>query len=267
MNYDRKSLFGYPTFNEDGVQTLTETNGLYANMLMNISVHRLTAGQTFSLQDAAQETAMLLLEGTVRFAWDDKTETAVRPTTWDNTGYCLHIPKNTAVTVTAEQPSLVLVQQTENSRSFPPVFYTPDTIKINTFGANIPGNTAVREVTTIFDYSTAPYSNMVIGEIFNHAGLWSSFIPHTHEQPEVYYYRFDKPQGFGACFIGDEVFKIKHESFAAIPGGLTHPQVAAPAYRMAYVWMIRHLDGNPWTSRCDAPEHRWIVDQFGSIGY
>ena len=147
------------------------------------------------------------------------------------------------------------------------MFYTPDTIKINTFGVNIPGNTAVREVTTIFDYNTAPYSNMVIGEIFNHAGLWSSFIPHTHEQPEVYYYRFDKPQGFGACFIGDEVFKIKHESFAAIPGGLTHPQVAAPAYRMAYVWMIRHLDGNPWTSRCDAPEHRWIVDQFGSIGY
>ena len=37
MKYDRKSLFGYPTFNEHGVQILTETNGLYANMLMNIS--------------------------------------------------------------------------------------------------------------------------------------------------------------------------------------------------------------------------------------
>ena len=61
MNYDRKSLFGYPTFNEDGVQTLTETNGLYANMLMNISVHRLTAGQKLFFQDAAQETALLLL--------------------------------------------------------------------------------------------------------------------------------------------------------------------------------------------------------------
>lgn len=267
MNYNRQSMFGYPAFNERGIQTLTETNGPYAPMLMNISVHRLAVGQRLVLKEPVQETAVLLLEGAVRFAWEGKTEAAVRPTSWDNTGYCLHVSKNIQADVTAEQPSLVLIQQTENTRSFPPVFYTPDAIKIRTFGANIPGNTAVREVTTIFDYTTAPYSNMVIGEIFNRAGLWSSFIPHSHEQPEVYYYRFDKPQGFGACFIGDEVFKIKHESFAAIPGGLPHPQVAAPAYRMTYVWMIRHLDGNPWTNRHDAPEHRWIVEQFGGIGY
>ena len=57
MKYDRKTLFGYPTFDEHGVQILTETNGRYANMLMNISVHRLMAGQTLSLRDSAQETA------------------------------------------------------------------------------------------------------------------------------------------------------------------------------------------------------------------
>lgn len=267
MQHDRKALFGYPDFDAQGVQTLTTVDGIYKDMMMNITVHRLATGQVLHVLETLQETAVLLLEGAVRFSWEGKTCTGIRPTSWDNTGYCLHIAKGVSADITAEQPSLVLVQQTENSRSFDSVFYTPDTIKINTFGKNIPGNTAVRDVTTIFDYHTAPYSNMVIGEIFNHAGLWSSFIPHSHEQPEVYYYRFDKPQGFGACFIEDEVFKIKHGSFAAIPGGLTHPQVAAPAYRMTYVWMIRHFDGNPWTSRCDAPEHQWIVDQFGSIGY
>ncbi|EFW38239.1 myo-inositol catabolism protein IolB [Treponema phagedenis F0421] len=263
----RDSMFGYPQFDENGVQRLTDTTVRYKDTMMNIAVHRLASGKTLSVFDEKQETAFLLLEGAVCFKWEGNSEKAVRETTWSNTGFCLHICKGIRAEIIAEKESLVLVQQTENSGTFKSVFYTPETIAINTFGTNIPGNTAVREVTTIFDYHTAPYSNMVLGEIFNHAGLWSSYIPHSHEQPEVYYYRFDKPQGFGACFIGDDVFKIKHESFAAIPGGLTHPQVAAPAYKMTYVWMIRHFDGNPWTSRVDAPEHQWIVDEFGSIGY
>ncbi len=267
MNTPREAMFGYPEFDQNGIQTLTTTNGLYKDMMMNITVHRLKAGGKYTVMDEAQETALLLLEGTVVFSWANCQEKAVRATTWDNTGYCLHIPKNTKAEILAEVNSLVLVQQTDNSKNFEPVFYTPDTIQIKTFGKNIPGDTAIRDVTTIFDYHSAPYSNMVLGEIFNHAGLWSSFIPHSHEQPEVYYYRFDKPQGFGACFIGDNVFKIKHESFCAIPGGLTHPQVAAPAYKMTYVWMIRHFDNNPWTSRVDSAEHLWIVDQFGGIGY
>ncbi len=115
-------------------------------------------------------------------------------------------------------------------------------------------------VVTTIDYENAPYSNLVIGEAVHRQGRWAGYIPHHHPQPEVYYFRFDRPQGFGASFIGDEAHKITDGSFAAIPGGLSHPQVTAPGYRMYFCWMIRHLDGNPWTDRIDVEEHKWLLD-------
>ncbi len=30
---------------------------------------------------------------------------------------------------------------------------------------------------------------------------------------------------------------------------------------MYYCWMIRHLDGNPWTDRIDDPAHVWLLDE------
>jgi 5-deoxy-glucuronate isomerase len=101
---------------------------------------------------------------------------------------------------------------------------------------------------------------MVLGEDLHFPGRWSSYPPHHHDQPEVYFYRFDKPQGFGVSIIGDQPALVMNNSISAIPGGLDHPQAAAPGYAMYYVWMIRHLEGNPWTARVDTPEHAWLHD-------
>ena len=107
---------------------------------------------------------------------------------------------------------------------------------------------------------------MVNGEVINTPGRWSGYIPHHHPQPEVYTYKFDKPQGFGAAFIGDNAFKITHNSWAEISADLMHPQVTAPGYAMWYSWMIRHLDGNPWKkTRTDLPEHTWLLDPKAEI--
>lgn len=114
----------------------------------------------------------------------------------------------------------------------------------------------------MFDYDNAPYSNMVMGEVFNQPGRWSSYPPHHHPQPEVYYYQFDPPQGFGACFNGDDVFKSTDGAYCTITDGNDHEQVTAPGYTMYYVWMIRHIDGDPWykTTRLYSKEHEWLVN-------
>jgi 5-deoxy-glucuronate isomerase len=122
------------------------------------------------------------------------------------------------------------------------------------------GNTAKRQVSTVFDYTTAPYSNMVIGEVMNDRGNWSGYIPHHHPQPETYYFMFDRNEGFGASFVGEDVYKIKDGSFSAIPGGKTHPQACAPGYQMYTCWMIRHLDGNPWVDRIDDERYTWLLN-------
>ena len=99
---------------------------------------------------------------------------------------------------------------------------------------------------------------MVLGDDLNHTGKWSSYPPHHHPQPEVYFYRFDYPAGFGAGFANGEIFKTGHNGLAVINHGF-HSQTAAPGYAMCYAWGIRHLDGDPWDkTRIDDPEHAWL---------
>ena len=103
---------------------------------------------------------------------------------------------------------------------------------------------------------------MVLGEVLNDRGNWSGYLPHRHPQPETYLFKFDRPEGFGASFVGDQVFKSVDNSFSAIPGGELHPQAVAPGFQMYTCWMIRHIDGNPWlqTDRCEDDRYVWMHD-------
>ena len=250
--------FAYPEFDENGVKVLSRAGDAVNDMMMNITVYRMKAGEERAFLREKEEMAVLLVTGDVTFSWNGQTKTGHRDSFIEEGPYCLHTPKGVAVTVRANFDSEVLVQTTENQRIFDPVFYRPEDCRDDIFGLDVFDNKMKRTVRTVFDYKNAPYSNMVNGEVINHQGGWSSYTPHHHPQPEVYYYRYERPEGFGACFLGDEVYKIKDGSCACIPGGVTHPQVTAPAFPMYYCWMIRHLEGDPWTDRIVDPRYTWI---------
>lgn len=245
---------------EFGYNSIAEIDGKNSNMLMDVGVYKLKQGEKLELEDKNKETAILMLDGEVEIEWLGNTETMKRSSLFDEEPWCLHVPKTVKVLLRAEKESEVLVQKTENEKNFESKLYTPEDCGTEIFGDDVWGNTSRRMVRTIFDYNNAPCSNLVMGEVINTPGKWSSYIPHSHPQPEIYFYRFTKPQGFGACFIGDDVFKITHNSAASIPGGLSHPQVTAPGYGMYYCWMIRHLDGNPWTDRVNEEQHEWLLE-------
>ena len=250
--------FHYPEFDEEGVKVLSRAGDAQNDMMMDITVYKMAGGETRTFFREGEETAVLLVLGDVTFCWNDREETGHRESFIEEGPYCLHVPKGVCVTVRANQESEVLVQSTENSREFASVFYRPEDCRDDIFGLDVFDNKMKRTVRTVFDYKNAPYSNMVNGEVINHQGGWSSYTPHHHPQPEVYYYRYERSEGFGACFLGDDVYKIKDGSCACIPGGVTHPQVTAPAFPMYYCWMIRHLEGNPWTDRIVDPRYTWI---------
>ncbi len=249
--------FSYPEF-ENGVKILSRAGDAENDMMMNITAYRMAKGERRTFCCEGEEMAVLLVLGHVTFAWEDREETGLRNSFIEEGPYCLHVSCGVEVTVMALADSEVLVQTTENERDFPSVFYRPEDCRNDIFGLGVLEGKLERTVRTVFDYKNAPYSNMVNGEVINHQGGWSSYTPHHHPQPEVYYYRYERSEGFGACFIGENAYKIKDGSVAAIPGGKTHPQVTAPAFPMYYCWMIRHLPENPWTDRIVDPRYTWI---------
>ena len=255
-----KKEFGYPSYDEGGEKILTTYTGPYRDMLMDIRVYRLRAGERRSFCRPGEEIAVLLLSGEVTLRWDGKEQRATRESVFAEGPWALHLSGGREVEVEAARQAEVLVQCTHNDSVFESRLYRPEDAPFTDVCRGKFGDTANRRVNTIFDYKSAPYSNMVLGEVLNDRGNWSGYVPHHHPQPEVYYFLFDRPEGFGASFVGESVYKITHGSFSAIPGGLTHPQVVAPGFEMYTCWMIRHLEGNPWAARIDDERYIWLYD-------
>ncbi|MCI7249194.1 MAG: 5-deoxy-glucuronate isomerase [Clostridiales bacterium] len=253
-------LFGYPEFDSNGEMILTTYDNDYSEMMMDIRVYKLKKDEKRVFMRQEEETAVLLLAGNVVYKWDDVSAEAARRDVFTEGPWCVHVCRNNAVEVTAVEDSEILVQCTHNDREFSSEFYKPEDAPWKYSCVGKFGNVAKRRVNTIFDHDISPESNMVLGEVLNDRGNWSGYLPHRHPQPETYLFKFDRPEGFGASFVGDEVFKSVNNSFSAIPGGELHPQAAAPGFQMYTCWMIRHLDGNPWlqTDRCEDERYVWL---------
>ncbi len=244
-----------------GYNEITNMMTKAQNMRMDIGIQKIEKGRTVSFHDGEKETAFLLLNGKIQMSWKNNNIIATRSSLFDENPSVLHVPKNTQVQIGALDDAEVLIQKTTNSNEFSGKFYDPEDCTREMLGENVWNDMARRIIRTVFDYKNAPYSNMVLGEVINFPGKWSSYIPHGHDQPEVYYYRFDRDSGFGAGFIGDEVYKIEDNSALCIPGGPTHPQVTAPGYAMYYCWMIRHLKDNPWIGRVNDERYEWLLNK------
>lgn len=251
-------MFGYPEYNNNK-KVLSRINGKNKNMLMDITLYQMSKDDSKTINLNDKETAILLLSGKLELKWLDRSEIISRKDVFSEGASCLHIPKGVKVKIKSLEESEILVQSTINNKDFESKLYKPQDIQSFVSCEGRWENTAVRDVKTVFDYSNAPYSNMVIGEVIARQGRWWSYIPHNHPQPEVYYYKFQRSEGFGACFIGETAYTIKDGSYGAFDGGLNHPQVTAPGYPMYCCWMIRHLDDNPWTDRIDDERYTWLV--------
>lgn len=255
-------VFGWPEFDAQGEKILTTYENEYQAMLMDIRVYRMKAEEKRTFLRTGEETALLLLEGNAVYKWEGNEALVSRKSVFEEGPWCLHICSGCEVVIEAKSDVEILQQCTKNDREFAAKLYSPQDAPWKYFCEGKFGNVAKRRVNTLFDHDIAPYSNMVLGEVLNDKGNWSGYPPHRHPQPETYYFKFDRPEGFGASYVGDEVFKSTDGSFSAIPGGLVHPQAVAPGYQMYTCWMIRHFDGNPWlqTDRCEDERYVWLND-------
>ncbi len=229
--------------------------------LMDVGYLILEPGDTYEFGDDRKEISWLMMVGKAELEINGKKTEMERPNPFDYNPWCLLMSAGDSCKLTAIEHSEFYVQATYNDKKYTSVLYTPDDTDTWRRGADGELNNLMkRDVRTCYDYENAPFSNMVLGEVVNLPGRWSSYPPHAHPQPEVYFYYFEKEQGFGAGWSNGEVHELGHYGCSIITEG-THSQVMAPGYACNYIWGIRHLDGNPWEkTRIDDPAHEWLLD-------
>ncbi len=113
-----------------------------------------------------------------------------------------------------------------------------------------------------------PSQNLLLGETLNPPGNWSGTPAHKHEQArppdescheELYYFKIDKPQGFGIQkFYSpergvDELISITDGTVTFMPWGY-HQIVAGPGYTLYYLFFLsgqgKKLAGVPDQNHC-----------------
>lgn len=245
-----------------GYNSITEIKGKHSDMLLDFGVLVMNEGDAYTC-DLSLERAFLLIYGDVTFTTDTVNHRGRRRSFLDEVPQVLHVSKGTKVTLTFHKKSEICVERCENDTDFPSKMYTSNDVRSDVFGAGVLNEASNRTVRTVFDGEIAPYSNMVLGEVINHPGKWSSYPPHDHPHPEIYHYKMFPSQGFGVSLLNEEAHVVKHCDTSLISPDTTHSQVAGAGYAMYYIWMIPHLPNDKWlpTTRYYREEHKWMLDK------
>lgn len=86
-------MYETPLFNENHEKVLCEMGGKNANMLMNIKIKQMQAGESFTICSGSNETAVMLLSGEVEFLFAGRIEQGERRSPFLDKPYCVHFPR------------------------------------------------------------------------------------------------------------------------------------------------------------------------------
>ena len=117
-------------FSEDGKKIVTEINGKHSSMLMDIEVIKMKKGDKIVILEPKKEVAVLLMEGKIKYLWENKEVEASRKNVFQEEGFCLHVCKNVEVKVEALEEAEILIQKAENDKEFLAKLYRPEDVII-----------------------------------------------------------------------------------------------------------------------------------------
>ena len=225
---------------KNGINTYKDT---YDQTGIDFDILIMEKDETFSICEAKNEIAVIIIQGKGVFHFQNEDSYFDRENWIENDPTIVHMGPGEKVKISAKRQSRVAIVKTENPNQFSGSIYTTDKIDTEHRGKDQLDDACYRLVRLAFDDTIAPKeSKLVIGEVLNFPGKWSSYPPHYHPQPEIYYYEISPSWGYGHGELGDNVYKIKNGDVLAITNGKTHSQTSAPGFHMYYLWAIRHGD-------------------------
>ena len=232
---------------------------------INFGILKLRGGEEYCISSQL-ESAYLLLNGKCIFEFDNEKCTHARASVFDEEPVALHLAANNTAKIIALTDCEFAVSAVRNAAQFPTqLFHQANILESEHRGKDLLNNTAYRIVRTIFDIRNRPHAKLVLGEVITAPGRWSSYPPHHHPQPEIYHYRFTEPQGYGHSECGEEIFKVRQFDTYKILNLKDHAQTAAPGYGMYYLWVIRHLEDQPYVQPEFTEEHSWTKSREANV--
>lgn len=225
----------------------------------DFAIVRLGAGERRE-ERHPKESVWILLGGEARLTFGGEVHRVHRASLFDEPPTALSLGAKTPLTIESLGDSEWAVVRATNERALEPRLFLPAMLTPELRGKGLAQEMCVRDVRLVFDWNERPESQLVVGEVVNYPGRWSSYPPHHHAQPELYHYRFTEQQGYGHAELDDHVVKVGSCDTIKIMGGETHAQVSAPGYGMYYLWIVKHLEHRPYRGFEFSPEHRWLLD-------
>ena len=236
---------------------------------VEIDMVKLADGQTKTYSECGKEYGLVILGGkcTVAgkgFSYENIGE---RETVFDGNATCVYVPRNTEFTITGVGEVSIAVSKCPSENDHKPVLIKPEDVIAKDLGK--PG--WQRHAMFVLD-ERVEADCVYIGECWIEGGQWSSYPPHKHDDDnmpteaqteEIYYYEFDKPQGFGIQKVYtmegdvDEIYTVKSGDFVEIPRGY-HPFHSAPGYRNYMLWIMAGKNRGFYMTTDE--EHKWLND-------
>ncbi len=234
----------------------------YPKAGMSFGVLQMKRGDKFRIEED-KELALLLMFGKVNLQWEEACVSVERGSCFCDAPYCLCTAKGVVVGIEClSEHAQLAVMLADNDSMFESKLYTPQDCPNENRGEGLMNEVSTRIVRTIRGKSDCKETHFFMGEVVNFPGKWSSFPPHSHPHPEIYYYKFlpGDRHGFGFSQEGYDTAHVVKEGDALLAlDGDIHAQVAAPGYAMYYVWVIRDDDANPYCIPQGVAEYNWIT--------
>jgi 5-deoxy-glucuronate isomerase len=245
----------------DGLQQLQRRGEGGARELTSSRL-RLAPGASYRYHIPAEETVVVLQEGSGTFATPDDTWKLSRSNVFEERASAVYVPPGVALTVTAESPLEAILFSTPAAAGGRAAAILPNGVTVNARGkANYS-----REVHDVF--VTDPHvKRLMVGETFNPPGNWSSYPPHKHDgrdgEPvleEVYYYRVSPAQGFGQQMLytsdGESMTHTVRDGDAVLLPYGYHPVSSPPGYKLYYLWAMAGAERR--LALHEDPAHKWV---------
>ena len=215
-----------------------------------------------------RESLLVILGGRCSIAVGDApawNRLGGRDSVFDGAATSVYVPSGVPYRITAGGQAEIAVLRAPADTGGEPYVISPSEVAVASRG----DGAWHRTVHTILDESR-PAQRLVVGETFNEPGAWSSYPPHKHDRhdpprearfQEVYHFRLAPQAGFGIQRLYspeaglDVTFVVEDGDTVLIPFGY-HPVVAAPGYRLYYLWALAG-EGRRLLMQED-PAHAWV---------